>query len=102
MTIECEFSVHDDHPSLAGHFPGNPVVPGAVVLDEAVAGLQRSNGARVVEIRRAKFHSPLPVNETCIMHAVPRDGDLFALSCTANGGLILSAVVRCESDTKEQ
>lgn len=102
MTVECAFSVRDDHPSLAGHFPGNPVVPGAVVLDEAVIGLQRSNGARVVEIRRAKFHSPLPVNQTCLMRAERRDGNLFALSCTANGDLILSALVRCEPHMPER
>jgi 3-hydroxyacyl-[acyl-carrier-protein] dehydratase len=95
MTIEYDFTVSDDHPSLAGHFPGNPVVPGAVVLDEAMAGLRRHAGGRIFEIRRAKFHLPLPVNETCRMRAERREGNIYAVSCTADGNLILSVILRC-------
>lgn len=95
MTVECEFAVRDDHPSLAGHFPGNPVVPGAVVLDEAVAGLKRLSGHPVLEIKRAKFHLPLPVNTTCRMQAEMRTDGNYALSCKADGNLILSAILHC-------
>lgn len=96
MTVECEFTVRDNHPSLPGHFPGNPVVPGAVVLNEAVAGLKRLSGLHVLEIRRAKFHLPLPINTTCRMRTQRRaDGD-YALTCVADGNDILSAVLRCE------
>jgi 3-hydroxymyristoyl/3-hydroxydecanoyl-(acyl carrier protein) dehydratase len=30
---EATFAVPASHPSLPGHFPGAPVVPGVVVLD---------------------------------------------------------------------
>ncbi len=34
-----------DHPSLAGHFPGRPIVPGVVLLDALFAELGLSPAA---------------------------------------------------------
>ena len=33
-----------DHPCLAGHFPGNPIVPGVLLLDLIAAALRESLG----------------------------------------------------------
>jgi 3-hydroxyacyl-[acyl-carrier-protein] dehydratase len=41
-----------EHPAYAGHFPGNPVLPGVVLLDAVVQAL--CGGA--CEIVSAKFH----------------------------------------------
>jgi 3-hydroxymyristoyl/3-hydroxydecanoyl-(acyl carrier protein) dehydratase len=47
--------IEADHPSLPGHFPGRPVVPGVVLLD-AVAALLPAPLARIVQV---KFVAPL-------------------------------------------
>lgn len=60
MRPDQQFTIERDHPSIAGHFPGKPVVPGAVILDRAIALLMRSlPGRRVVILREVKFLSPV-------------------------------------------
>lgn len=87
------FTVSADHPSLAGHFPGNPIVPGVVILDRALqaAGLQD-----VGELRQVKFHSPLKPDETCTVE-VTRGRRGATLSCRAGDRTVLSALLPLES-----
>jgi 3-hydroxymyristoyl/3-hydroxydecanoyl-(acyl carrier protein) dehydratase len=58
---EASFVVAADHPSLPGHFPGTPVVPGVIVLDHVLrAGEQwQSRGLGARALKQVKFHSPL-------------------------------------------
>jgi 3-hydroxymyristoyl/3-hydroxydecanoyl-(acyl carrier protein) dehydratase len=39
--------VAQDHPCLAGHFPGNPIVPGVVLLDLIAVALREYQGSQV-------------------------------------------------------
>ena len=60
-TFESTWVVPPDHPAFAGHFPGQPIVPGVVLLDHAVAlagqWLQRAPGGWRVD--NAKFLQPV-------------------------------------------
>lgn len=62
--IDFEFAVPAGHPSLTGHFPGNPVVPGVLVLDCVMDALHRAGGMQVVHLQRVKFVSALRPGET--------------------------------------
>ena len=47
-----------DHPTGAGHFPGNPIIPGALLLDRMLDAMGRS-GVDRQEVRVAKFLHPV-------------------------------------------
>lgn len=54
-----------DHPAFAGHFPGHPIVPGVVLLDEALRSLAATLGLSEgpLEVAVAKFLRPVRPGE---------------------------------------
>lgn len=57
--VEFDFCVPADHPSLPGHFPGRPIVPGVLLLDYVLQALQLSTGQQVQHLLQVKFTSAL-------------------------------------------
>jgi 3-hydroxymyristoyl/3-hydroxydecanoyl-(acyl carrier protein) dehydratase len=57
VTMHSPIEISRDHPSFAGHFPKFPVLPGAVLLDEALQVIQRERGIDLTQwqIASAKF-----------------------------------------------
>lgn len=67
------FVIASDDACLDGHFPGNPLVPGVVVLDLAALALEKARTApvEIAGVSRVKFTSPL------------RPGELLMIECEA-------------------
>ncbi len=63
-SIEFEFRIPAGHPALAGHFPGHPVVPGVLILDQVIDRLRQHTGLEVTRLPRVKFTAPLQPEET--------------------------------------
>jgi 3-hydroxymyristoyl/3-hydroxydecanoyl-(acyl carrier protein) dehydratase len=60
MTFEVRRVVRADHPSLPGHFPGTPLVPGVIILDEVLEALiEWRENSQLTGIRTVKFLAPL-------------------------------------------
>ena len=60
MTFESIRTIRADHPTLPGHFPGAPLVPGVVILDEVLAAvIEWRQDSQVTGIRMVKFLAPL-------------------------------------------
>ena len=54
------FAIPADHPSLPGHFPGRPVVPGVVVLDRVLDAIEAAHGPLgPLRLPQVKFVQPL-------------------------------------------
>ena len=91
------FSISHDHPALEGHFPGQPVVPGVVILDHiitAVSALQAHD--RVTSIGQAKFHQPLSLNRQCQIELSSRADNRLGFRCIQAGTLICSGELQVE------
>lgn len=65
-----------DHPAFAGHFPGMPIVPGVVLLDEAMHAIADAIGHEGAwQIGSVKFLSPLgPGAHAVIEHETQASG----------------------------
>ena len=61
------------HPSLPGHFPGQPIVPGVVLLDRVAAAIECNGWGRIARIGAVKFTAPLLPGDEAEL-AVLRDG----------------------------
>lgn len=71
-----------DHPVFAGHFPGHPIIPGALLLDQAVqlASAQLDVPAGSLKIGNAKFLHP----------AGPGEVLQFAFNRKPNGSILFT------------
>ena len=59
MKLDSTVSFPADHPAFAGHFPGFPIVPGVMLLDEIVHLQEATSGSTVTGIPSAKFLRPV-------------------------------------------
>lgn len=82
-----------DHPTAPGHFPGDPIVPGAVLLDELIGALFADNWSGHVD--SAKFHQPVrPGDVVTVTHQTEGQATRFECRCLKSGNVVLSGVLR--------
>jgi 3-hydroxyacyl-[acyl-carrier-protein] dehydratase len=75
MNLETRRRIRADHPSLAGHFPGNPIVPGVLLLDEVLAALTEwREDIHVAAIRSVKFLAPVKPEQPFTISISGQDG----------------------------
>lgn len=108
-TVTFEFP--REHPALRGHFPGNPVVPAVLILDEVLHRLEsaaRPDGAGVDrraaaapsvpascwQIGSAKFHRPVRPGEPLALELEQRHDGGVRFSVRSSGQLIAQGVLR--------
>ncbi len=83
------------HPTGAGHFPGNPIIPGALLLAEVLQCIERAEGAHYAScnVRNAKFlHPARPGDTVVITYARSAQGTL-ELDCTVGAHKVLSGAI---------
>ncbi len=77
-----EFCVPSSHPCLPGHFPGQPLVPAVVMLDQVAARLRAWRNVRVSRLLSARFSAPLlPDQRATLLLRTQADDCRFSIHC---------------------
>jgi len=100
MNFEVRRTIDAGHPSLLGHFPGMPIVPAVLLLDEILTALTEwREDSRLIAIRAVKFLAPLKPEQPftiCLSGGYDADGEVD-FSCRVGDHVIVEGrlQVRC-------
>ncbi len=103
MTFEVRRVITADHPSLPGHFPDAPLVPGVLILDEVLAALRVwQDDYELTAIRTVKFLHPLKPGQqfTICLSANNNEASEINFSCRIEGRVIVEGQLEVSCRTK--
>lgn len=92
-----------DHPAFSGHFPGTPIVPGVVLLDEVLHAIAIDIGLddTAWQISSVKFLSPLKPDEIVIIeHEQLANGTLKFEVVEGNRQIVIGNLVARQQATE--
>jgi 3-hydroxyacyl-[acyl-carrier-protein] dehydratase len=81
---KAELRVPAEHEVFAGHFPGRPLVPGAMLLDYVIEAARRGRALEVAQVTQVKFVSSLLPDRRCEM-VWTDDGTTVRFRCEHDG-----------------
>lgn len=95
MAVERRVRIGPDHPSLPGHFPGHPIIPGVVLLNEVLDSLRQAMQEPVVVtgLPIVKFHAPLMPGEDVTISIEPDAPGQATFRCHVGTRLVASGSV---------
>jgi 3-hydroxyacyl-[acyl-carrier-protein] dehydratase len=101
MSFEVRRTIRADHPSLPGHFPGAPLVPGVLILDEVLAALARwREDCQLTAIRAVKFLMPLKPEQSFSICLNKDDANEINFCCRVDDRVIVEGRLEVDCGTK--
>lgn len=88
-----ELFIAPDHPTAEGHFPGAPIVPGALLLDMATAAILGPAEDRGIAIRAAKFRRPVQHGTRLTLRWQRLGPDMIRFECSLAGEMVLTGTL---------
>lgn len=95
MKHERVVSISPDHPALPGHFPGRPVVPAVLVLDEVIETLREQYGQALVitGLPSVKLSSPLLPGERLTIVVEQEDSETASFTGRVDNRLVAAGSI---------
>jgi len=84
-----------DHPAFDGHFPGTPVLPGVVLLDETIRAIELAGGgaARCWRVSSVKFLRAVGPGEPLTLEHEPFAGGSIRFSLLSAGQAVATGAL---------
>lgn len=90
--FEFDICIPAAHPALAGHFPGRPIVPGVLLLDEVMAATGQLSGLEITRLQHVKFSSALlPDEQAHVLYEVDGEQATFLISLQRDNASVILA-----------
>ena len=90
--MESALHVATDHPAYSGHFPGHPILPGVVLVAEALAAVAQSSGRAIDSwtLAGVKFLQPVTPGTALTLEHSPTDGGGVRFEVRAGSHVVAS------------
>jgi 3-hydroxyacyl-[acyl-carrier-protein] dehydratase len=81
-----------DHAAARGHFPDNPIIPGALLLSETLRAIEAALGKSLLlwEIKSAKFVHPVRPGDRVSIDFSGSGENRVKFKCTVGGRPVLT------------
>ena len=88
-----------DHRAAQGHFPGNPIIPGAVLLSEALNAIETDLDVVLFpcQVKAAKFFYPARPGDHLLIECTGKVAGEIKFACTVGGKTVLTAHIKCDA-----
>ena len=96
--IKVEYSITVDHASLEGHFPGNPVIPGVVIMQKVFETVSQAKPSTHYKIVMTKFLQPLIPPATLSVYLTEKSENTITFKAMVDNDVISNGII----EVKEQ
>jgi len=87
--MEQKLRIARDHPAYEGHFPGHPLLPGVVLIAEAMAALDASDWT----LASAKFLSPVEPGMALTLAHAAKGPDTLEFEIASPRGIVATGTL---------
>ncbi len=87
--MKQQLAIAKDHPAYEGHFPGHPLLPGVVLIAEAMAALDASGWT----LASAKFLSPVEPGMVLTLAHAAKGPDTLEFEIASPRGIVATGTL---------